>query len=114
MFEPQSCKTVRAVQDYVALHVTEKITVREIAQTLHLHPSYLNTCFCNRTGMSVKTYIHTVKTREACRLLRETTCSLTRIGAMLGYFDQSHFTRVFKKAVGVTPGEYRRAERSEK
>lgn len=107
MSVPRTVQTAQAVQSYVARHLHEKITVREIAEALHLHPSYLNACFCAQCGSSVKTYIHAAKSREACRLLRGSRYSLTQIGAMLGYFDQSHFSRMFKQSVGMTPGQYR-------
>ena len=107
MADSRAMQYTQAVQTYVARHLSEKTTVAEIAATLHLHPSYLNTVFRNETGISVKTYVHTVKTHEACRLLRETKHSLTEIGTMLGYFDQSHFNRVFKRCTGLTPGAYR-------
>ena len=98
---------VRCVQEYVRQHLSENITVRAIAETVGLHPSYLNTFFHAQTGVSIKTFIHRVKTEEAQRLLRESSYSISEIGTMLGYFDQSHFSRVFRKFAGTTPKRYR-------
>ena len=98
---------VQAVHEYVRQHLGETVAVRSIAEHVGLHPSYLNTCFHAQTGVNVKTYIHQIKTQEAKRLLRETSYSISQIGTMLGYFDQSHFTRVFKRFAGKTPAQYR-------
>lgn len=98
---------VCAVRAYVERHLGENVAVRDIAAAVGLHPSYCNTRFHAETGESLKQYIHRRKTREAQRLLRETPRSISEIGTALGYFDQSHFTRVFKKYAGMTPAQYR-------
>lgn len=104
---------VLQVETYVQMHLYEKITVREMAELLHLHPSYLNTMFREQSGMSLKTYIGRQKTKAAMRLLSETEHSLSEICTMLGFFDQSHFSRTFRRFVGTTPGEYRKRLLSE-
>ena len=52
-------------------------------------------------------YIRTEKIEEAKRLLRFTDKPLSAIGAFLGFSSQGHFIGVFRKATGITPGEYR-------
>ena len=98
---------VHLIQAYVQAHLTERIAVRQIAEALGRNASYLNTCFCTQTGESITAYIRRCKVRRAGQLLRETRHSLAEICAMLGYFDQSHFSRAFKAQTGMTPGEYR-------
>jgi AraC family transcriptional regulator len=49
-----------------------------------------------------------VRVRAATRLLREQGPSLADVAAAAGFADQSHFTRQFRRATGMTPGEYRR------
>ena len=98
---------VCTVRDYVERHLGENVTVRDVAAAVGLHPSYCNTRFHAQTGVNLKQYIHRRKTREAQRLLRETTRPISEIGTTLGYFDQSHFTRVFKKYARMTPAQYR-------
>ena len=95
------------VRHYVQVHLSEKITVSEIARGRGLNASYLNTCFCAQTGESVSAYIRRVKIAHAEKLLAGTEHSLAEVCAMLGYFDQSHFSRAFKTVTGMTPGAYR-------
>ena len=98
---------VREVHGYVRAHMTEKITVSEIAQSCGLNASYLNTCYRAQTGESVSACIRRMKIERAAELLCGTDHSLAEICAMLGYFDQSHFSRAFKAVTGMTPGAYR-------
>ena len=98
---------VREVHAYVQAHLAERITVAEIARTLGLNASYLNTCYREHTGESVSACIRRMKIARAAQLLGGTEHSLAEICAMLGYFDQSHFSRTFKAVTGMTPGVYR-------
>ena len=101
---------IRVVCAYVEQHMGENVTAQDIAAAAGLHPSYCNTRFHAVTGMCLKQYIHLCKTQQAQRLLRETARPISEIGTMLGYFDQSHFTRVFKNYAGMTPAQYRRQQ----
>jgi AraC-like DNA-binding protein len=49
-----------------------------------------------------------MRVQHACDALRETSTSLADIALESGFYDQSSFTRQFKKHLGITPGEYRR------
>lgn len=98
---------VREVYAYVQEHLTEKITVSEIALSCGLNASYLNTCYREQTGESVSAYIRRIKISRAGELLCTTELSLAEICAVLGYFDQSHFSRAFRAVTGTTPGKYR-------
>ncbi|MBQ7542232.1 MAG: helix-turn-helix transcriptional regulator [Clostridia bacterium] len=101
------------VQRYIEKHLTERITVRQIAHALGRNASYLNTCYRAQTGESITGYIRRRKIGAARRQLRETAQSPAEICAALGYFDQSHFIRAFKAETGMTPGAYRRRAVSE-
>ena len=79
----------------------------DIAKELYLSRPYLSRKFIEETGISLTDYILNEKTEEAKRLLRYSDKSLTAISGYLGFSSQSHFSRVFKKYSGSTPGEYR-------
>ena len=100
-------KHVGQVQAFVQTHLHERICVAEIARELGLNASYLNTCFHAQTGESITAYIRRCKTERAKQLLCRMEYSLAQVCGMLGYFDQSHFTRTFKTETGMTPGEFR-------
>lgn len=95
------------VANYIQHHLSEPITVEDIAKELYLSRPYLSRKFIEETGMSLTDFILKEKTEEAKRLLRYTDKSLTAISNYLGFSSQSHFSRVFKKYASCTPGEYR-------
>lgn len=99
---------VRAVRDYVLEHISRPITTEELAQALGTNRTYLCRMFREETGDTVQEYVTGLKMDEAKRLLDMTSKTAAEIGSYLGYSSQSHFQRVFKKAVGMTPGEYRK------
>lgn len=96
--------TVRLCMEYVQAHLHERIRVEEIAASVNRNPSYLTQRFRQETGMSVTQYLQQQKIEEAKRLLQAPGGN---VWLQLGYCDQSHFDRAFKKAVGMTPGAFR-------
>ncbi len=98
--------TVRLCMQYIQAHLYERIRVEEVAAHVQRNSSYLTQRFRQETGMSVTQYIQQQKMGEAKRLLRAPASSGS-LWLMLGYCDQSHFDRVFKKVTGMTPGAYR-------
>ncbi|MFC4402498.1 helix-turn-helix domain-containing protein [Gracilibacillus xinjiangensis] len=88
-------------------HLYEEITVSKLAKETILHPNYLSKLFKKEVGSSISEYIQKQKVEEAKKLLAHSDYSLSDIYTWLNFHDQSHFTRVFKKYVGVTPRKYR-------
>lgn len=95
------------VSNYIQHHLSEPITAENIAKELYLSRPYLSRKFIKETGESLTDFILKEKTEEAKRLLRYTDKALPAISNYLGFSSQSHFSRVFKKYSGFTPGEYR-------
>jgi AraC family transcriptional regulator len=58
-------------------------------------------------------YLRRFRVREACKRLGGRELTLAEIALQVGFADQSHFTRVFKRLTGLTPGEYRQTRRDE-
>lgn len=99
------------VANYVRHHISEKITADETANALYMSRPYLSARFIRETGISVTEYVLREKTEEAKKLLEYTDKPILAVGEYLGFSSQSHFTRVFKKMTGLTPGEYRKNRR---
>ena len=96
---------------YIQSHTNGSLGVDDVAEQIHRSSSYLMRRFKAEVGMSVGDYITKCKLEEACDLLVYGSRSLAEISAYLGYSSQSYFQNVFKKQYGMTPMQYRKANR---
>ncbi len=99
------------VANYVRHHLSEQISVEKMAEAFFLSRPYLSGKFKQETGQTLTDFILREKTEEAKRLLRYSDKSLSAISAYLGFSSHGHFSRVFKRYAGLTPGEYREKHR---
>ena len=100
-------KLATEVANYVRHHLSEAITVEDMAAEFYMSRPYLSARFKQETGETLTEYILNEKTEEAKRLLRYSDKTAAAIGAYLGFSSTAHFSRVFKKYAGLTPREYR-------
>ena len=85
----------------------EHITLPYIAEMVHFNPSYLSRLFKKATNISISDYIMECKLTSAKHLLADSDTKIQEIAETLGYTSQSNFARVFRKATGMTPNDYR-------
>jgi AraC family transcriptional regulator len=79
-----------------------------LSRRLGLHPVYVSRAFRRHAGMSMGDYVRALRLREARHLLASTRRSAAAIALDTGFADGSHFARLFSRAIGITPSEYRR------
>jgi AraC family transcriptional regulator len=91
---------------------TSQLSLSTVAEHIGIHPSYLARSFRERYGCSVGTYINSLRIEYAMRELQHFDRPLSEIAAIAGFYDQSQFTNVFKRQLGMTPSQYRTAARS--
>lgn len=84
------------------------LTVRAIADAIHVSPSHLAHRFRLETGMTVKEYVTKVRVDMARRMLVETDAKLESIASAVGFCDAPHLSRVFVQHTRRRPGDYRR------
>ncbi len=87
--------------------MADQHTVNGIAQRVGVHPIHLTRIFRRFKGLSVGDYLQQLRIREACRLLTSDQTPLATIAGDIGFADQSHFTKIFKKWTGSTPLRFR-------
>jgi len=83
------------------------LSLAELGQLAGVHPAHLARSFQQAQGMSVGDYRRMLRIRQACHALADRARPIVEIAAEAGFADQSHFARVFKRAVGETPRDYR-------
>ena len=105
-------KWLRRVEDMLRGHFAEPLSLKDIAQSANIHPVHLARVFRQHRGCTVGEYIRKLRIDFACQELYRSDSSLLEIALSAGFFDQSQFSRTFKKAMGLTPLQYRIALRS--
>ena len=100
-------KTIITCQNYISNHLYQEISLSEIAQFIGLTPKYLSTLFNKEVGITLSEYIQNKRIEESKHLLSSSTHSILDIATWIGFHDQSHFTRIFKKITGTTPKKFR-------
>ena len=79
----------------------------EIAESMGVNPNYLSRAFSKEYGDNLVSYINFVRVQAATHLLKNTNLKNYEIAEKVGYQNVEHFSRIFKKMMGKTPGEYR-------
>ncbi|WP_426485325.1 helix-turn-helix domain-containing protein [Flavobacterium sp. 2] len=92
---------------YVQLNLSKNITISELAKRVNQNQDYFSKQFLNHTGQRPLNYIHEKKIERAQYLITTTTKSFLEIALNTGFSNLPHFSKIFKKIVKVTPGEYR-------
>lgn len=103
---------MKAVTEWIAAHYAEQIHMSRLAEMAGTSEPNFRRQFANVFGMSPGRYVTTIRLNAARHLLETTNRLVSDIAAATGFFDQSHFTKIFKRERGVTPGQYRAAHRS--
>lgn len=85
-----------------------QIQLSELALSVGVHPVHLTRAFREQHGVTIPAYVRQLRVDAARKLLKSSSLSLADIAGMVGFADQSHLTRVFKRLTGVPPGQYRR------
>ncbi|MEF9989979.1 MAG: AraC family transcriptional regulator [Christensenellaceae bacterium] len=98
---------VQIVKNYIAENYMKKISLNELADLAGFSVSYLSKIFKEETQKSISSYINHERIESAKKLLKTTDISLVDLAYVVGFEEQSYFTKVFKKLEGVSPGRYR-------
>lgn len=93
--------------NYIKLHYRERITLEDVALHVYLTPSYFSKIFKNEMKCNFVTYVNNMRIHTSQKLLLDISIPLTEISGIVGFEDQSYFTKVFKKSAGITPKKYR-------
>ncbi|GIN71550.1 putative HTH-type transcriptional regulator YtdP [Bacillus sp. J14TS2] len=86
----------------------ENISLQRLADEFNLSYSNFSRFFKQQTGEGFVEYLERIRLEKAKRLLRESNETIKDIAKQIGYFNPNSFTRLFKKAEGITPGNYRK------
>ena len=103
---------VDSIQKYIDENYCDScLTIDRIAHHVNLSPNYMRTLFKDHAGVSVSHYINELRFKRAAELLKDTGHPASRIAGMVGFPESSYFYSAFKNTTGMSPEEYRKANR---
>jgi AraC-like DNA-binding protein len=98
---------LRRVADYVDSHLSNKITLLDLAAVAGLSRMHFASQFRMATGLRPHEYLLRQRIRRADELPRYTALTIVEIAFSVGFQTQAHFTTVFKRIAGSTPAQWR-------
>ena len=99
-------KSIRAVVNYIHLHLDEDLSLSLIATHFKKNASSLSSAFSKEVGMSVTNYIHQARIKEAILYFNTTKMSVSEVAVAVGFQDFAYFSRLFHKQIGCSPRDY--------
>lgn len=105
----QGCVTLKRISSFICASLGEGLSVEELAEEAGMSPGHFSRKFRAEFGMSPHKYLIEKRVEKAKERLANSNDALIDISLDLGFSSQSHFTKVFKDSVGLTPCAYRAA-----
>ena len=96
---------IGAVCAYLEEHFAEPVSLDQLGEVAGLSKYYLLRSFTKQKGISPYRYLETIRIAKARKLL-ERNVPMIEVALQTGFADQSHFSRFFKRLIGVTPRQY--------
>jgi AraC-like DNA-binding protein len=100
---------LRRVTDYLAAHLADDVPLQTLSDLVKLSRSYFSRAFKISTGLAPHQWLLQARIGKAKQLLLETDRPLAQIAIDVGFADQAHFTRTFRREAGESPGAWQRA-----
>jgi YesN/AraC family two-component response regulator len=99
---------IREVVNYIDEHFTENLELETLAAMVFMNPVYFSGFFKKAMKMTLTEYIISLRINHATVLLRESKLGVTEISLQSGFPTPAYFSRAFRKALGLSPLQYRR------
>jgi len=99
--------SVQMAKAYIDRHFAEHLSLKNLADAVYLHPTYLSNVFKRQTGFAVVDYINELRIAKAKKLLPDPRNRIYWILEQVGFSNQRYFYHVFKSLTGQTPMQYR-------
>jgi AraC-like DNA-binding protein len=103
---PKSYRKVQQLLSYLNTNYAEKITSVDVENKTECNFDYINRIFKQLTHKTIFTYLNMVRINHAKELISTTNMKLSEIGQAVGFSDLYYFSKVFKKATGISPSTF--------
>lgn len=105
--EASGYEHAEGIISYIKAHKADNITLHEIAAYFYFSPCHTSRLIRKKTGLTFPQYLNKIRLAEAKELLRSSNLDIKKIADTVGYNEASHFNRIFKKTLGLSPSKYR-------
>ncbi|GMK38666.1 hypothetical protein PCCS19_17200 [Paenibacillus sp. CCS19] len=96
------------IERYVSEHLSRDITLKEVANRFAYSPNYFGVLFRAQVGVSFNDFLVNLRMTRAKEMLQTKRFKIYEVAGLVGYKSLTYFTRTFKKAYGMTPGDYKK------
>ena len=109
-YAPQNTSDNRITQiiQYISENYNHINDIEQIAEHFFISKYHLCRYFQKNLGISLVSYLNTIKIKEACKLIKSGCTSMTQVAIQCGFNSSSYFCKVFKKEKGISPSEYKK------
>jgi AraC family transcriptional regulator len=94
---------LQQVVDYIHAHLDRDLSLKELAAIVQMSAHYFSQLFKQSTGITPHQYVIHCRIERAKELLMQRKLTISDVAKVVGFVDQSHFHRHFKRLVGITP-----------
>ncbi|AFY54413.1 transcriptional regulator containing an amidase domain and an AraC-type DNA-binding HTH domain [Rivularia sp. PCC 7116] len=98
---------LKRIRDYINDNLDKDLSLAQMSQIVQMSPHYFATLFKQSMGIAPHQYVTKCRVEKAKYLLSYKEFSIIQISNLVGFKSQSHFAKVFRKYVGVTPRKFR-------
>lgn len=98
---------LRRAIDFIDAHLEDDVSLGRLAAEVRISPYHFARLFKQSTGQTPHNYLTARRIERAKQLLANTELSLVEIASDIGYSSQAHFTTIFRRMVGTTPGAFK-------
>lgn len=98
---------IKDVIEYIEENYNKDISITDAANNVYISASYLCKLFKEETNYSFLEYLTNYRIKKAIELLEDKTFKIHEIAELVGYKDPRYFSSIFKKYVGISPGEFK-------
>jgi AraC-like DNA-binding protein len=98
---------ITRAKEFIAMHQTDDLTLSQVAKAVNTSTFYFCKMFKKVTGLNFTAYVSRLRVERAKSLLLNKNLRVSEIAYEVGFQSLTHFNRVFKRILGVSPTQYR-------
>lgn len=106
-------RQISQIVNYINHHYTQRLTLEDLSKRFYLSPSHLSRTFKESTGFTFIEYVNNFRVKEACAMLKSSRLSVSDIAERVGFDNLTHFGRMFKSIMGLSPLKYRKSHENQ-